>query len=737
MSPTRLCLLRTLGSLVLSCPAAVLGAGESDDWFAFDPKPEAFAESALDLRSLNERFAGEHGFIAAKGGRFVHAANGAPVRFWAVNGPGGDDGDHAGLQRTARWLAKYGVNLVRRHGAVFDKDGELKTGAPQRTIALVDAMKAEGIYTHLSIYFPLWFTPRADHPWLEGYDGKSHPFAALMFNPAFQEKYRGWWKALLTTPSPSTGKPLIAEPALFGIELQNEDSFFFWTFDARNIPDAQLRRLETKFGDWLKRKHGSIDAALAAWKGPKLSRDLPAEGRVAFRPLWNMVNEKTARDQDTAAFLFELQRTFYEETTAFVRGLGFQGLITASNWATASPEVLGPLEKLSYATGDFIDRHGYFECNHKGDNAAWSVREGHTYSDRSALRFEAPVPGKPRQFVHPVMDPEYAGKPSMISETTFCRPNRHRSEAPLYYAAYGALQDTDAIVHFAFDGQRWAVKPGFWMQPWTLMTPAMMGQFPAAALVYRRGLVAPGDVLAELSLNKTDLLQLKGTPLPQDAALDELRLQDVPRGADLKPGQRFDPLIHYAGRVSVRFVDGPGSITARDLAPLVDHDRKTVRSSSGEVSLDYGQGILTVNAARAQAASGALRQAGTIHLKDLTVTSTLELGHIIAVALDDRPLAEAGSILLQVMSEERETGRRTEPTGPASHRIQQLGTDPWRVRALEGTVSFKRADAAQLEVTALDFNGYPAQPVGTAREIRLRPTTLYYLIRVPKASPGT
>ena len=72
--------------------------------------------------------------------------------------------------------------------------------------------------------------------------------------------------------------------------------------------------------------------------------------------------------------------------------LGFKGLITASNWATASPEVFGPLEKLSYTTGDFIDRHGYFECNHKGDNAAWSIRNGHTYSDRSALRFEAPRP---------------------------------------------------------------------------------------------------------------------------------------------------------------------------------------------------------------------------------------------------------------------------------------------------------------------------------------------------------
>ena len=553
---------------------------ENNGWFPFNPQRDSFADSPIDLRFLNEKFAGEHGFIAVKDGHFVHSSNGQPVRFWAVNGPSGEGGDRAALRPTARLLAKYGVNLVRKHGAVFNKDGEVNPTAAQRAIAVVEEMKAQGIYTHLSIYFPLWFTPRADHPWLQGYDGKTHPFAALMFNPKFQEKYRDWWKAILTTPSETSGKPLIDEPALFGVEVQNEDSFFFWTFDAKNIPDAQLRILEKMFGDWLVKKHGSLDAAFAAWKGQKVNRDAPGEGRVSFRPLWNVFNERTARDQDTAAFLLEVQTKFYEDMIAYLRQLGFKGLITPSNWATASPEVFGPLEKLSYTTGDFIDRHGYFECNHKGDSAAWSIRNGHTYSDRSALRFDAPDPTKPRQFVHPVMDPHYDRKPSMISETTFCRPNRYRSEAPLYFASYGALQDSDGIVHFAFDGSRWAVKPNFWMQQWTLMSPAMMGQFPAAALIYRRGLVASGQVLADIKLNKSDLLRLKGTPMPQDAALDELRLADVPRGTEVKPGQRIDPLIHYAGSVDVSFVNEAGSGKVSYLTKCVDHEKKTVTSST-------------------------------------------------------------------------------------------------------------------------------------------------------------
>ena len=130
----------------------------------------------------------------------------------------------------------------------------------------------------------------------------------------------------------------------------------------------------------------------------------------------------------------------------------------------------------------------------------------------------------------------------------------------------------------------------------------------------------------------------------------------------------------------------------------------------------------------AQGVSGALKLAGAVDLNDLGVRSDLELGHIVAVALDDQPLAKSSRILLQVMSEEQETNHKTESVSPTVKRIVSIGTDPWQVRELNGTVRFKRADAAQLKVTALDFNGYPVRPAGTAQEIKLQPATIYYLI---------
>ena len=461
-----------------------------------------------------------------------------------------------------------------------------------------------------------------------------------------------------------SGKKLVDDPAVFGLEIQNEDSFFFWTFNPDQIPDEQMQILETQFGAWLKNKYGSLDAAVAKWNGQKVKRDNFAEGRASFRPLWNIFNEKSSRDRDTAQFLFETQRNFYADTKKFLRFLGFKGVITASNWATASPEIFGPLEKWSYTAGDFIDRHGYFSVAHKGDNSEWSIRNTHTYTDRSALRFDPVTPGKPKQFEHPAMEIAYNNMPSMISETTWNRPNRFRSEAPLYFACYGTLQGTDAIVHFALDGANWSVKPNFWMQPWTLMAPSQLGQFTAAALIYRRGLVKPGQLLAEIDLSTNDLLNLKGTPLPQDANFDELRLKDIPGGTEIKPGQRIDPLIHYAGRTSVSFTQTPSKTILADLKPFIDHTAKTVRSSTGELMLDYGKGLLTINAPAAQGASGNLKAAGEINLQDLIIQSDLDNAHIVVVSLDGQPLARSHRMLLQAMSEEQSTGFTTEETDP-------------------------------------------------------------------------
>jgi len=325
----------------------------------------------------------------------------------------------------------------------------------------------------------------------------------------------------------------------------------------------------------------------------------------------------------------------------------------------------------------------------------------------------------------------------MISEISFTRPNRYRSEAPLFFAAYAALQDTSCIVHFAFDSAQWHVKPNYFMQPWTLMSPASVGQFPAAALLYRKGLIKTGDLMINLNLRGNDLLNLKGSPLAPEANFDELRLKDIPKNIPEKvQGTNItavDPLVHFVGRTNIDFYPPlpgvPPFSTFKPTAPFINRTAQTVTSSTGQLTLDYAKGILTINAPSAQALSGNLKAAGKTTLKDVTITSDLDLAHIILVSLDDQPLATSKKILLQAMTEEKPSNFQTTPTNKkGEYKIQNIGQDPWQIREIQATIRLHRPDAPTLKITPLDPNGNPLPPLPSTAEFQLQPTTLYYLI---------
>jgi len=82
---------------------------------------------------------------------FVHSANGQPVRFWAVNG-------HRARMEASRVAADgAAIGQVRREPRAPAWACSTKTGSEsdsvKRAIAIVEEMKAEGIYSHLSVYF--------------------------------------------------------------------------------------------------------------------------------------------------------------------------------------------------------------------------------------------------------------------------------------------------------------------------------------------------------------------------------------------------------------------------------------------------------------------------------------------------------------------------------------------------------------------------------------------------------
>jgi hypothetical protein len=165
-----------------------------------------------------------------------------------------------------------------------------------------------------------------------------------------------------------------------------------------------------------------------------------------------------------------------------------------------------------------------------------------------------------------------------------------------------------------------------------------------------------------------------------------------------------------------------------DLSKLIDRKKATVVSSTGQIHLNYEVGLLTVNAPAAQAVSGMLKQAGKTQAGLLSVESDMELGHFVAVSLDDQPLEKSQRILLQVMSEERNNGFEVRPVSEHVRRIASLGKDPWMFRELRGNISLLRPDGATLKYQPLDFDGYPAGVPQTGPVLKLLPATFYYLV---------
>jgi hypothetical protein len=684
-------------------PGQKLGT-DQPGWWSFEPGAETFGKDALlDLRSLNEDEAGQSGFVQAGGDRF-RLGNGKPVRFWAVDTgvPGGDTSKEQ-MDFMAARFAKLGINMVRIHGALFDRSGDDPTRIdPARLdnyFYLINALKKQGIYVHLSVYFPLWFNVKESDgiPGTTDIVGK-HPFGLLIFEPRLEQIYRSWLRQILTTKSPYSGKTLAEETSVGVFEIQNEDSLFFWTFDPSALGAGPRELLEKKFGAWLAAKYGSIDQAMANWPGDKNSDDSATEARAGLYGAFAMSSlgfthqsaDRQKRVLDQIHFLAELQHDFYAGMRKFLRDdLGAKWPVSASNWTTAPG--LEFIERYTYSGVDVIDKHGYFGGKHEGDGAGWSVRKGQTYEDKTALYDPASVPF---QYVR------LPGHPHVQTEIAWNKPNRYIAEAEPLISAYASLQGVDGIYFFAAGSGNWENNGA---GNWPYMMPGEIGQSPAEALQYRRGDLQPGETVLRQVTTVEDMLNLKSSTLLEGRNAD-FRTAGNP---DASPADRssFDPLSFFVGRVERTF-DQRAVPVAEDLNRFINRGDKTVTSSTGEIQWDYGRGILTVNSPKSQAATGFLGKAGAIKFRDVTIESRNEYGTIHVISLDDQPLAISKKILVQAFTEEKMDGFKSDHGV-----IRDIGRAPITVRDIDASITLDHG--ATVRAVSLDEQGYARSVVPT------------------------
>ncbi len=512
---------------------------EGESW-AFRPARDPFSAAALwDLSQLNETSAGAHGFIGLSpdGNSFVRG-DGEPIRFWGgstyVQSTAQKKKDQRPLIYHARFLAKRGVNLVRLHGEVEPKKKgsrvtDIDPDALDQIYRLVAAMKKAGIYSAIS---PYWAShARLQESWGVANPGSNNCTGLLFFDPALQRGYKAWLKRIYADVNPYTGVPLAKDPAVAMIQIQNEDSLLFYT--SQGIKGQALRNLCKLYGDWLLKKYGSMEKVRDAWQGCAHPDDDLSAGMPGMFIVWELTQDarnkkgdkggRAARLSDQAEFMSRLMFDFNQEIARYLREeLGCRQLINAGNWRTADQVILDDAERFSYTANEVIAKNHYFAGLHKGLNAGWQIRPGQVFTSKSLTTTTQSSPLYVRQVV---------GHPFIISEGLWVPPSRYQSEGPIIVAAQSCLTGLDVFLWFATGVEDWETTG----TKWTFAVPTTLGQFPAAALMFRKAYVREGPVVVHEERGLADVWDRKLPLIAEMGAWDPNRdAGEMPLGTPFK-----------------------------------------------------------------------------------------------------------------------------------------------------------------------------------------------------------
>jgi len=172
-------------------------------------------------------------------------------------------------------------------------------------------------------------------------------------------------------------------------------------------------------------------------------------------------------------------------------------------------------------------------------------------------------------------------------------------------------------------------------------------------------------------------------------------------------------------------------------APTTSPTAKRPSASCGnsrELKWDYGGGLCTLDAPKAQGATGFLKKAGAIRLSDVAIKSGNDYATVLVVAMDDKPLAASGKVLVQVGTAERPTGWKTRPAkvgGQEGEQVVDFGKAPWLI--VEGDVTVTIRNAQVKTAIVLDPNGMAAKRLpltesGGGRAFVFPPDALYVVL---------
>lgn len=628
------------------------------EWLPLDFRNKVVPGSPLDFSFLkNDAPAGKYGHVvkASDGTLTFEKAPGKRLKLFGVNlcfsanYPAKETAD-----ALAENLVRAGYNSVRFHHA---DDLMLNRKSPDSTTLdpvnmdrldyLFHALKKRGFYITIDFYSSRMIRKGDRIPGMER--GAGNTFKALIpISPELMENWKKYVRAWMTHRNPYTGMTWAEDPALWCVNLVNEDLLSgYWSKSP-----AAVKLYQKTFESW-KTEHRAPNA--------KMHND----------------------DMKFTQFLYEIQAKSLAEQRRFAKEeLGMKAMFTSLNHNTK------PLQTILRGTFDLVDNHTYHD-HPSYPERAWSLPSA--FSQNSAIENSARVPAA-------LMPSRVFGLPFIITEYNYCYPNRFRSESGPLMGCYAALQDWDAIYRFAWAHDAKKINQPIQMEGFDISgDPLSQLSDRITAAMFLRGDVRQATRKYAYSITAS----IFNEPVCNNA----YPYKFAKLGLISQIGSTLNATEEQ--RKQLRLFNNAGEIRPSFLNSKKDADRwekaiggEPAVSSTGEIRLESSRQTLLVTAPRTESITTARPSAAGKFLK-------LEKGRcfqtVAAISLDKKPLTESRNILIlhltNVNNANSVFGNRQMTL------LRNNGTLPYLVQ--RGTADITLNTPHEYQITALTADGAP------------------------------
>ena len=416
-----------------------------------------------------------------------------------------------------------------------------------------------------------------------------------------------------------------------------------------------------------------VPAYIRSWSFRQAARRGLADGETLEDGSVSLVAENevstTARTDDYLLFLTDRDRYYVNKLMCAIRNTA--GPLVP---VTGTQMGYGGLLNLDSQAGlDYQDNHFYVD-HYSFPHTAWDGRDWR-------IRDASSLGGGLGAFQNTAAARQ-AGRPYTVSEFNQPWPNTHAAEIDVTLAAFGAFQDWDSIMHFAYShGRTWdaGVPNGFNINgDWTKFP-----NFGQAAWLFRSGAIQAGREPVELPVSSALRLQ----------AGREKRNGNI--SSFLADRLGYDPATAFAHPVRVRREeDVPLALPKVGRIPQAPA-AAPYESDTGELTYDRDRKLFLIHAPMAAGVVGFAGpqkiSAGAIDVE--LAPSTSGFAAIVLTSLDQQPLANSARLLLST---------------PGYTLRSQPGADPPRPQALvnyPGTVDWWTLEPDSPPKPSGDLNG--------------------------------